>query len=777
MKKFLFLCSMVVMIFGMSSSSFALTKIYETSVKQVINSGTNLTKYKRFTDKGWLEINVVDIDLKDKNTTVSTLTSANGLQTFQNVKTMLTNEKNCIAAINADFFNGTSKKGNIIGMTVKDGKMLTSTYFENEIKDTMASFYIDDEDGSAFDYFSNDITLSNLSNDAELKIGEINKWSSNYEYPVLYTSDWGEKSLGQSLDIFMTELVVENDKVREIRNGGDAVSIPEDGYVICAIGEAAENINNNFRVGNRVSLDIDIGLDIERVKMAVSGGAMLVKEGKVCSFSHMIYGTNPRTAIGISRDGHTVYLITIDGRQASSVGVTQQELAEIIAEKGIYTAMNLDGGGSTSMVVRELGDAEPTLENSPSDGSLRMVPNAVGVFNTAETGKLDGLLIEADDVNVFVGCKKELAVKGYDEYYNPIDVDISDVKWSFSGVDASVKNGIFVAGDEAGTVTVTASVGKAVGSIDIDVLSAPNELSISPRRISVDVGESVSFKVNGQNKNGYFADLKNDEVEWKVTDNGSKIIDGVFTAHVDGSYVVSASCGKATSYAIVNVGNVEDETKILPQDIKGDDESNVSSELNSSGAFRVVVSPELYSGMMIEQLKNKKMEGIINNNSEIVIYPYANGSEMLIGVSKTKVVGGSYAVSNRGNLSIITLNVANGGLRLSGSSQWISLQNDIRNAKKNVLLVMNGNLDSFTDIEERQLFIDVLCELKRNTGKNIWVIQKGGSTEYSMKRGVKYLSIASSAFSDVSSEDIADKKYIMITVNDDKMTYEIKRVF
>ena len=547
MKKFLLLCSAIVLILSASSNSFALTKIYETSTKQVINSGSNLTKYKRFTDKGWLEINIIDIDLKDENTKVTTLTSANGLQTFQNVKTMLTNENNCIAAINADFFNGTYKKGNIIGMTIKDGKMLTSTYFENEIKDTMASFYIDDEDSSAFNYFSNIITLSNLSNTAELKIGEINKWSSNYEYPVLYTSEWGEKSPGKSLDIYMTELLIKNNKIVEIRNGEEAINIPEDGYVICAIGSAAENINNNFRVGNRVKLDIDIGLDIEKVQMAISGGAMLVKEGKVCSFSHMIYGTNPRTAIGISKDGRTVYLITIDGRQSSSIGVTQQELAEIIAEKGIYTAMNLDGGGSTTMVVRELGETEPTIENSPSDGSLRMVPNAVGVLNTEKTGKLSNLLIEVNDVNVFVGCKKDLIVKGYDEYYNPVQVDNSNLKWSFSGVDASVKNGILIAGNEAGTVTVTASIGKAKGSIDIDVLSEPNEISISPKKISVGVGENVSFKVSGQNKNGYFANLKNDEVKWEVRKgDGSlfSITDGVFTASESGSYIVSASTRK-----------------------------------------------------------------------------------------------------------------------------------------------------------------------------------------------------------------------------------------
>ena len=158
MKKFLLISIFAVLYLFTFSNSYGLTTLYESSNKQIINSGTNLTKYKRLTDKGWLAINVIEVDLNDENTSIKPITSANGLSTFQNVKTLLTNENNCIAAINADFFNGSSKKGNAIGMTIKDGKMLTSTYYENEIKDTLASFYIDSNHGAAFDYFTNVIT-------------------------------------------------------------------------------------------------------------------------------------------------------------------------------------------------------------------------------------------------------------------------------------------------------------------------------------------------------------------------------------------------------------------------------------------------------------------------------------------------------------------------------------------------------------------------------------------------------------------------------------------
>lgn len=934
-KKSVFVCLVLMLCMFASSNVFALTKLHETYESQVINSGTNLTKYKRFTDKGWLSINIIDIDLKDKNTSIGVLTSSNGLQTFQDVKTMAKNNKNCIAAINADFFNGTSKKGNIIGMTIEDGNMLTSTYYENEVKDVLASFVLNEDDEVTFDYFTNKITLTNLKNDEVIGVSEINKWSSNYEYPVLYTKEWGEYSLGSTEELVLTELVVKDNKVVEVRYNQEAVEIPENGFVISTLGNVAETIQKSFKKGNKVELDIDLALDIDKVKVAVSGGALLVKDGEITEFTHNIAGSNPRTAIGVSKDGTTLYLITIDGRQVSSIGVTQSEFAEILIEKGIYAAMNLDGGGSTTMVARELGDTETKIQNKPSDGSLRNVPNAIAVFNTEKTDELAKLVIEVDDVNVFVGCEKELIVKGYDKYYNPVEIDSEKVKWSYSGVPVSIEDNVVTAGDVAGTAKIIATIGKATASIDIDVLSIPNELTISPKKVTIGKGESVTFKVSGQNKNGYYANLKNNEVKWNVENNNASLKDGVFTAANPGDYIVSVTAGKATSYALVTVdsniikeisdfeemefsfkvypeevsGDVictseevydgkysakldydfrnttktraaylrfnespilengaetlniyvyattstsdqikakiidaEGDTKylllskgiesigwqelsldlrnislpakltdiyvaqddvneltsgtvyfdsltvsykvtaentamILPLDVKGADELNVYSELESDNSYRIVVAPEMNSGIMLNHLKNKKLEEVINKNSEIVILPSQTDYNLLANISGERVIPNGYGVRNYKESTIISLDISDGGLRATDSNQWITLQADIKNAGKNILIVMNGNLNDFEDEAEKQLFIDVLCDLRRKTGKNIWVIQKGDNTDYSMKRGIKYLSIASDEYQEPSLESIKNTNYIIITMNETKMTYEIKNVF
>ena len=61
-------------------------------------------------------------------------------------------------------------------------------------------------------------------------------------------------------------------------------------------------------------------------------------------------GRNPRTAVGYTKDNHLI-MLTADGREGASIGLTLMELANLMKELGCVNAMNLDGGGSTVMYV------------------------------------------------------------------------------------------------------------------------------------------------------------------------------------------------------------------------------------------------------------------------------------------------------------------------------------------------------------------------------------------------------------------------------------------
>ena len=90
------------------------------------------------------------------------------------------------------------------------------------------------------------------------------------------------------------------------------------------------------------------------------------------------YTRHPRTAVGIKADG-SVVLLVVDGRQSKiSNGAALADLADILGSVGCVDAINLDGGGSSTFVLKE-GD-ELCVKNSPSDGSLRDVADGLMVI-------------------------------------------------------------------------------------------------------------------------------------------------------------------------------------------------------------------------------------------------------------------------------------------------------------------------------------------------------------------------------------------------------------
>lgn len=127
---------------------------------------------------------------------------------------------------------------------------------------------------------------------------------------------------------------------------------------------------------------------LEGVRTAVAGNMIVLKEGKVVEQSDK--SVHPRTAVGISQDGRYVYLMTIDGRQPTySIGATYEEVGRWMLEFGAWEALNLDGGGSTTMVTRDAQGKSKVLNspvgNANLPGYLRHNANHLGaVLKKAE---------------------------------------------------------------------------------------------------------------------------------------------------------------------------------------------------------------------------------------------------------------------------------------------------------------------------------------------------------------------------------------------------------
>ena len=140
-------------------------------------------------------------------------------------------------------------------------------------------------------------------------------------------------------------MVVEDNIVTQIRKNLPPVEVPENGYIVVAANNNTKKITDNFKEGDIVILDITTSPDWNETSMAITGGAIILKDGKIPSkFSHNSPGRHPRTAIGSSKDGKEIIMVTVDGRQQKSLGMTLTELANLMLELGAYNAINLDGG-------------------------------------------------------------------------------------------------------------------------------------------------------------------------------------------------------------------------------------------------------------------------------------------------------------------------------------------------------------------------------------------------------------------------------------------------
>jgi len=198
----------------------------------------------------------------------------------------------------------------------------------------------------------------------------------------------------QFLDEFGVQIAVNGDGFTPWWSRSPADYYPHVGDPVAPLGLSAskgsvysEGIPNDVGVeptlfiSRRNALSFNRRLD--NVFQAISGDRMLVEQGQVVEGLDNSE-LDPRTAIGMNKNGRYLILIVVDGRQPFySDGATFTKLAELLISQGANIAMSLDGGGSSTMVV-EGANGEPVILNSPIDnyipGRERPVANHLGIF-------------------------------------------------------------------------------------------------------------------------------------------------------------------------------------------------------------------------------------------------------------------------------------------------------------------------------------------------------------------------------------------------------------
>ena len=175
------------------------------------------------------------------------------------------------------------------------------------------------------------------------------------------------------------EVRVSKGRATEVSAKGN-MRLDSDSLVLSGHGANADALAH-IRRGDRVAIAQTLGSRLaDEARLVVGGGPLLVEKGVVnvrsreeSMASDIAYGRAPRTGVGVKADG-TVLLMVVDGRSQYSAGMSLKEFATYLKRFGAVSAVNLDGGGSSEMVL------DGKIMNRPSDGSERPVSIGLGIF-------------------------------------------------------------------------------------------------------------------------------------------------------------------------------------------------------------------------------------------------------------------------------------------------------------------------------------------------------------------------------------------------------------
>ncbi len=337
-----------------------------------------------------------------------------------------------------------------------------------------------------------------------------------------------------------------------IADGEGVTAIPDGKAVLWAQGSCMSTLTS-MKVGDE--LTINLGVDLRNQPgllknfKEVMGGSdnIIMQNGQLVDEWDE---RHPRTCIGFSADSSKVYFVVIDGRSTSSTGVTLSEAAGVFLGLGAVNAVNLDGGGSSCMVVN--GE----VVNTPSDGSLRAVGNGCLLISNAPVDDAIGqLAFSPRSYNVSISAKIKPAVWGYNKYGVLKNKDVQGVAFSCDEhLGHFTADGYFVASPTATAGNLYADYNGIKCSQRVVVYNAEKVL----RDDSVTVDRNHKYEIRVLGKSGESNDLVDPSIiNWTSADPAVCTVsaEGVIVPVANGRTMVTGVADGFNDSLVVRVEN------------------------------------------------------------------------------------------------------------------------------------------------------------------------------------------------------------------------------
>lgn len=337
-----------------------------------------------------LVINILKVDIKRPDITIRSVKANELLRTKETTSQMFERYRlsgfDVIAAINADFFEA---DGEVVSNMISNSEIVKAVKFSdspfNEF--TNSQLAVDNDDNLFIEQFVYSGNLI-LPNGISEEIHRVNDKPDSNSI-ILYNRFQGKTTPDLPKEWFVVDFVLfplssAGDTLIYLTNGKTTFrnfEIPKEGLILSANNQYGYYLDREVQVGDTIKILNEFSPKIKDIKSLIGGWPVLVKDGQnMIRRNPSLEGVtekfseqrHPRSGIGFSADKKTLYMITVDGRQQSSRGMTLLEFANLMIKEGIYFGLNLDGGGSTTMVING------RVVNNPSDATgERLVGNCL----------------------------------------------------------------------------------------------------------------------------------------------------------------------------------------------------------------------------------------------------------------------------------------------------------------------------------------------------------------------------------------------------------------
>ncbi len=507
----------------------------QTMTQEAIAPGVRRAAYKLETSSGPLSIEVIAVDPREPTLRFETVLASDRLISQGETLSSMARRTGAVAGVNADYFD-IGQTNQPLGIVVRDGSLVRTP-------SKRVALDVRRDRSIHFESFSFAGTVRYGS--AKIPLTAVDEWPPQGGASFL-TPEYGTLPNAPGVALAaLAPLDAANASIAgsyRVIAAGDATAQSVPGPML-GFGPAAQSLAPPPASGDTVTIEATTDPPLDDVATAVGGGPLLVANGAPVDDPNAPAPEEhdrrlPVSGAALSPAGE-LFLVAVDGRNpALSNGVTRPEFGALMLGLGASEGMAFDSGGSAELAARVLGDAAPSVLNTPSDGEERRIGDGLFIYSDAPQGGAQELVVRPSPVVALAGSVV------------PIRLALVDAAGHALGAAHAAGGDIVRAGSASGDVTVRA--GGLSASVAVRVVERLAKLVIEPERPNPQAGESVGLRALGFDASGAAVEL-GDAVTWSA-DAGTFVSPGLYRASErDG--VVQARAGGASASLTVRVGH------------------------------------------------------------------------------------------------------------------------------------------------------------------------------------------------------------------------------